>query len=62
MYQTVGHHAIEAYAECLGVPLIRHAISGQAVSQTLTYSETQDDEVEDLYQLLIKVKVNLNTN
>ena len=57
MYQTVGYQAISAYADCMEIPLIRHKIGGKPISQTLHYSQTQEDEVEDLYQLLLKVKV-----
>lgn len=63
MYQTVGHHAIEAYAEAMDLPLYRHTIDGTAKQQTLFYSsseekkEKEQDEVENLYELLKKVKV-----
>lgn len=58
MYQTVGHQNIELYAEAMGLPLYREAITGNALNQSKNYNPTDDDEVEDLYRLLVKVKVN----
>ena len=57
MFQTVGHHAIELYAEAMGLPLFRSTIKGTAVCQQANYSKSEEDEVEDLYELLIKIKV-----
>ncbi|KAJ0176196.1 hypothetical protein K1T71_008370 [Dendrolimus kikuchii] len=56
MYQTVGHHGIELYAEAMGLPLYRETISGVAVDQGRNYQPTDNDEVEDLYRLLARVK------
>ncbi|ANB13534.1 Dph6p [Sugiyamaella lignohabitans] len=56
MYQTVGFHAVELYGEALGVPLYRSPILGKSIAQGLDYSETANDESEDLYLLLQKVK------
>jgi len=61
MYQTVGHHAIELYAEAMGLPLYRHTIQGTSKQTDKVYTPTQDDEVEDLLELLHKVKVHVNT-
>lgn len=58
MYQSVGHDAIVAYAECMGLPLYRRAISGRPINIEYDYTPTNDDEVEDLYQLLEEVKMN----
>lgn len=56
MFQTVGHTIIEKYLECLDVPLYRHTISkGGSVNQDLEYAATQNDEVEDLYDLMRQV-------
>ena len=55
MYQSAAHGAIPAQAECLGVPLIRRRISGEAVCQTLHYESSGRDEVEDLHELLAEV-------
>lgn len=57
MYQTVGHQGIGLYAEAMGLPLYREVISGVAVDQGKNYKPTDNDEVEDLYRLLAKVKV-----
>ncbi|GBP90147.1 Diphthine--ammonia ligase, partial [Eumeta japonica] len=56
MYQTVGHHGIELYAEAMGLPLYREITRGRAIDQSKNYKPTEDDEVEDLYKLLSKVK------
>ena len=56
-FQTVGHSVITAYSQCMGVPLHRRAISaGASKNQEMVYDVTQDDEVEDLFQLLAEVK------
>ena len=57
MYQSAGHVVIGSIADCLGVPLVRREIRGLAVQQELHYAPTENDEVEDLYQLLKDVKV-----
>ena len=57
MYQTVGHNAIDLYAQAMDLPLYRGMIQGSSVSQGKVYTETQQDEVEDLYKLLKKIKV-----
>ncbi|KAK9146370.1 hypothetical protein Sjap_006273 [Stephania japonica] len=63
MFQTVGHQIVVSYAECMGLPLFRRRIHGSSrqalyslMRQNLSYIMTQDDEVEDLYILLSKVK------
>ena len=57
MYQTAAHNVLDAFSTCLGVPLVRQEIHGQAVSQHLNYATTANDEVEDLYILLKNVIV-----
>lgn len=57
MYQTVGHQAIELYAEAMDLPLYRRTIEGSSVNTGRNYSQTEGDEVEDLYELLHLVKV-----
>lgn len=52
MFQTVGHDIIDYYAQCLDVPLYRQAIMGHSKNQLLEYSQTNNDEIEDLYQLI----------
>ncbi|XP_068627850.1 uncharacterized protein [Battus philenor] len=60
MYQTVGHQGIDLYAEAMELPLYRETISGVAVDQGRNYNPTENDEVEDLYRLLMKVKDDLD--
>lgn len=57
MYQSVGHHAIDLYAEAMGLPLYRREIQGTSKSTERDYEPTLEDEVEDLYELLKTVKV-----
>uniref|UniRef100_H3BD87 Diphthamine biosynthesis 6 n=1 Tax=Latimeria chalumnae TaxID=7897 RepID=H3BD87_LATCH len=52
MYQTVGHQAIDLYAEALELPLYRHTIQGSSVDIGGEYTKCEGDEVEDLYHLL----------
>lgn len=56
MYQTVGYHAVSLYDQCLGVPMYRAEIVGSSVVQSLEYSPSIDDETEDLFRLLRRVK------
>lgn len=57
MYQTVGHQAIEAFADALGLPLFRGEISGTPVNQDYDYdAPVEQDEVEDLYKLLVNIR------
>ncbi|XP_060615847.2 diphthine--ammonia ligase isoform X1 [Anolis sagrei] len=56
MYQTVGHHAIDLYAEAMGLPLYRYTIKGTSKDTGRIYTKCEGDEVEDLYQLLKLVK------
>jgi diphthine-ammonia ligase len=55
MYQSAAHGVIPAVAECFGVPLIRRPILGTTKVHTMDYVRTDDDEVEDLYNLLVDV-------
>ncbi|KAK1138609.1 diphthine--ammonia ligase-like [Acipenser oxyrinchus oxyrinchus] len=57
MYQTVGHQAIDLYAEAMDLPLYRRTIEGTSLDIGREYSECHGDEVEDLYHLLKLVKV-----
>uniref|UniRef100_A0A7N5KB31 Diphthine--ammonia ligase n=1 Tax=Ailuropoda melanoleuca TaxID=9646 RepID=A0A7N5KB31_AILME len=56
MYQTVGHHAIDLYAEAMALPLYRRTIRGRSVDTGRVYTRCEGDEVEDLYELLKLVK------
>jgi len=57
MFQTVGHDAIEWVAACFGLPLIRRELLRDSKAIGNDYVRTEDDEVEDLYELLLQVKV-----
>ena len=57
MYQSVGHHAIDMYAEAMGLPLYRRTITGSAVMTDKDYTKHPDDEVEDLFLLLQDIQV-----
>ena len=57
MFQTVGHQAIDLYAEAMNLQLYRHTIEGGSVNQSRDYTVTLDDEVEDLFVLLSRIKV-----
>lgn len=59
MYQTVGHNAIDLYAQAMDLPLYRGTIEGSSVDQGKVYTESQGDEVEDLYKLLKNIKENI---
>lgn len=56
MFQTCGHNLIASYSECMGVPCFRHPLNGKSVAVEMHYTQTANDEVEDLFQLLSKVK------
>lgn len=56
MFQTVGHDGVHLYAEAMGLPLYRVTTDGVSVTREMTYDPQWGDEVEDLYELLKKVK------
>eukprot|EP00939_MAST-03C_sp_MAST-3C-sp1_P000509 g509.t1 len=56
MYQTVGHNVISAIADCMELPLIRMHTKCKTKSDSLEYTRTEGDEVEDMYNLLAEVK------
>ena len=56
MFQTVGHEGMSLYAEAMELPLYRATTCGKALSVSLDYKECGGDEVEDMFQLLRKVK------
>ncbi|XP_013368089.1 PREDICTED: diphthine--ammonia ligase isoform X3 [Chinchilla lanigera] len=58
MYQTVGHQAIDLYAEAMALPLYRRTIRGRSLDTGWEYTKCEGDEVEDLYELLKLVKEN----
>ncbi len=57
MYQTVGVEIADCISQCLEVPLIKREIKGSSLDQGLDYEhQSENDEVEDLFQLLRCVK------
>ncbi|PIK60904.1 putative diphthine--ammonia ligase [Apostichopus japonicus] len=60
MFQTVGHHAIDLYAEAMDLPLFRQDITGTSVVKDKDYQPTRGDEVEDLYKLLKRIQETLD--
>ena len=54
-FQTAAHNVVEGVAACLGVPLVRRTWDGNSIDQSLNYSVTEGDEVEELYELLREV-------
>ncbi|KAJ2789782.1 hypothetical protein GGI18_002201 [Coemansia linderi] len=56
LFQTVGSSAVATIAECMDLPFYLQVIAGSAVTQTLDYELTKDDETEDLFALLSNVK------
>lgn len=57
MYQSVGHNVLDLYASAMDLPLFRADIKGKALNQNFDYLPTEGDEVEDLYRLLVEIKV-----
>ncbi|SCU94005.1 LADA_0G05996g1_1 [Lachancea dasiensis] len=57
MFQTVGHDVVTWYEKCTGLPLIRRHIHPQTSKNvSLNYYPTEEDEIEDLYELLKDAK------
>ncbi|EFO26677.1 ATP-binding domain-containing protein 4 [Loa loa] len=56
MYQCVAHTGLQVYSEACGFPLYRREIRGRPIKTGAFYEVTDDDEVEDLYELLVFVK------
>ncbi|XP_065919160.1 uncharacterized protein [Dysidea avara] len=58
MFQTVGHEGISLYAEAMQLPLFQETTQCKTTSHnSLSYQPMdEDDEVEDLYRLLKRVK------
>ena len=57
MFQTAGTNCLAALAQALDVPLVSRALTLASVNTELNYTFTQQDEVEDLYNLLYAVKL-----
>lgn len=60
MYQTVGHMGIRKLAEAMELPLYRMETKGKSTQTGRTYVPTDDDEVEDLFNLLKLTKDEMN--
>ncbi|KAI4477310.1 hypothetical protein M0804_012900 [Polistes exclamans] len=56
MFQTVGHQGVDYIAKAMGLPIYREPTFGRSKMQEKLYYPTEDDEVEDLFRLLSKVK------
>jgi diphthine-ammonia ligase len=56
MYQTVGSEMASAIAECLALLLIKYTLISKPINLSLEYSETKNDEVEELFPLLSEAK------
>lgn len=62
MYQSVGHESIELIARSMELPLFRRQTFGTSHHRDLNYTVTENDEVEDLYDLLKDVTDKLQVN
>ncbi|KII68733.1 Diphthine--ammonia ligase [Thelohanellus kitauei] len=60
MFQSVGSEVIEHLETVMGVPLYRAPILGTSKIISLDYTIDKDDEIEDLHNLLEKIKVFLS--
>lgn len=60
MYQTVGHMGIDKLAEAMELPLYRMETKGLSTQTGKNYVPTDEDEVEDLFNLLKWTKDELN--
>lgn len=57
MFQTVGHDVVSYYGKCTGLPIFRRPIlRGGSKNVEMNYTLTLNDEIEDLYTLLLDVK------
>lgn len=58
MYQTAGSECVRIMVEeCLKVPFLYYERQGKSVNTSLVYDEaTLNDEVEDLYQAIVKAR------
>jgi len=56
MYQSVGTNVLHVYAEAMDLPLYQEKITGTPVDTRMEYTPSENDEVEDLYRLLKKIR------
>ncbi|VDK46614.1 unnamed protein product [Anisakis simplex] len=57
MYQSVAYMGVQLYSEACELPLYRREIKGKPMNVDADYKPTDDDEVEDLYELLADVRL-----
>ena len=57
MYQSVGSEGVELQAKALGIPLYTSLTHGRTKQTSMEYEREEGDEVEDLMELLTKIKV-----
>ncbi|KHN76410.1 Diphthine--ammonia ligase [Toxocara canis] len=57
MFQSVAHKGVELYSQACGLPLYRREIHGRPLNVNAHYEPTDEDEVEDLYELIKEVKI-----
>lgn len=57
MYQSVGSEGVGLQAKAIGVPLYVGVTKGKTTQTSLEYETEEGDEVEDLTELLTRVKV-----
>lgn len=57
MYQSVGSEGVELQAKAIGIPLYTSYTHGKTRQTKMEYEKEVGDEVEDLMELLSKVKV-----
>ncbi|KAF7282425.1 hypothetical protein GWI33_002657 [Rhynchophorus ferrugineus] len=56
MYQSVGHEAIDLIAQAIDLPIYKKFTYGLSEEKGRTYDPCENDEVEDLYNLLLEIK------
>ncbi|KAI8896356.1 hypothetical protein BC833DRAFT_597748 [Globomyces pollinis-pini] len=56
MFQSVGHDMIDCYKECMQIPLYREEITGKSLETKSDYQIDYNDEVEDVFRLLSRIK------
>ena len=54
-FQTIGHQLVHSIAQCANIPFYSRHMHGTSLVTALHYQQTADDEVEDLYALLVDV-------
>ena len=52
MYQSAGSEVIDYIAKAIGKPLVKKVITGKPKLLELKYKKTENDEVENMFDLL----------